>query len=99
MQRNRPTKQSMIRQADVFNANVWLRQVVSGHDNVQQTTTIVCGRRHTTGNAMVTENFDEVHGCRIVRTVEPDIDVTHNVDWVDERDNAIKHVSELIEES
>jgi len=87
----------MVRQADVFNANVWRRQVVSGHDNVQQSTTIVCGRRHTTGKAMVTENFDD--GCRVVRAVESDIDVIRDVDWVDERDNAIKHVSELVEES
>lgn len=66
---------------------------------IQQTTTIVCGRRHTTGKAMVTENFDEVHGCRVVETIKPNIDVTRHVDWVDERDNTIKHVGKLVEES
>ena len=58
----------------------------------------MCGRRHTTGKAMVTENFDELNGCRVVRAIQSNVDVAHDVDWVDERGDAIEHVGKLVEE-
>jgi len=47
---------------------------------------------------MVTKNLDEMHGCRVIRTVHSNFEVAYNVDWINERRDAVENVSELVKE-
>jgi len=75
----------MIRKNDIQNDDCRWRQVVSGSDDIQKAASVMSWRRYSAGETVVTENLDEMHGCRIIGTIQSNVQVTRNVNCSNDR--------------